>query len=362
MARAPKIEEERPPHDALEGVSLPRETSILIGHEAAERTLLDAYRSGRMHHGWILAGERGIGKATLAYRLARFLFAHPDPGVAGSGRGAQISPSRPTIRRRAAWRSARTANLLALQREWDDARKRYKSELSVDTVRRIIPFLGTTAGEGGWRVVIVDPADDMSPSAANAMLKNLEEPPRQTLFLLTARRRGALLPTILSRTRTLELSPLSTEQTEAVLQEVAPDYAEPRGDGTAAALAGGSPRRLIELRQSDGVALYRLLLAALERGDRQAQLRLSALAADRQATGQFLELFEGYLVAARARPAGARCRGEAAGRAACHLGGAMGEGGAFRAGGRGIQSRPPAVRARSPRAHRRLRLSGQEAR
>ena len=81
MARAPKIEEERPPHDALEGVKLPRETTILVGHRQAERTLLDAYRSGRMHHAWILSGERGIGKATLAFRLARFVFAHPHQGA-----------------------------------------------------------------------------------------------------------------------------------------------------------------------------------------------------------------------------------------------------------------------------------------
>ena len=81
MARAPKLEEERPPHDALEGVPLPRADDDPRRAPAAERALLDAYRSGRMHHGWILAGERGIGKATLAFRLARFIFAHPDPAA-----------------------------------------------------------------------------------------------------------------------------------------------------------------------------------------------------------------------------------------------------------------------------------------
>jgi len=294
MARAPKIEEERPPHDALEGVKLPRETSILLGHAAAEQTLLEAYRSGRMHHGWILAGGRGIGKATLAFRLARFIFANPDPTSArvGTAHDLSVPDDHPAARRVAI---GVHGNLLLLQREWDDRNRRYKSELSVDSVRRVIPFLGTTAGEGGWRIVIADPADDMSISAANAILKNLEEPPRQTLFLLLASSRGALLPTIVSRCRALEMAPLSPEEMEAVLEDVAPHYAEARGDGLAAALAGGSPRRLIELRQGDGVALYRLLLAAIERGDRQAQLKLSALAASPQAAEQFMELFEGYL-------------------------------------------------------------------
>ena len=295
MARAPKLEEERPPADALEGVPTPRQNATLIGHAEAERTLLDAYRSGRMHHGWILAGERGIGKATLAFRFARFVFAHPDPGSAdvAAAHDLAVPAEHPATRKVAA---GVHPNLLHLQREWDDRNKRYKSELSVDTVRRITPFLGTTAGEAGWRIVVVDPADDMSRSAANAILKNLEEPPRRTLFLLLARSKGALLPTILSRCRGLDLKPLSPEDTQAVVRAVAPEQAAPREDGLAAALAGGSPRRLIELRINDGVALYRLMLDAIERADGQAQLRLSALAADPAVNEQLLDLLDGYLV------------------------------------------------------------------
>jgi DNA polymerase-3 subunit delta' len=293
MARAPKIVEELPPPDAIEGVASPRETDFLVGHAAAEQALLAAYRSGRMHHGWILSGERGIGKATLAFRLARFVLAHPDPASpdVASARDLAVPPEHPTVRKIAA---GVHPNVLHLQREWDEKRRRYRSELSVDVVRRIIPFLGTTAAESGWRVVIVDPADDMNRSAANAILKNLEEPPRRTLFLLIARSAGALLPTIRSRCRTLELAPLTPEETDEVVRGAAPQHADPRGDGLAAALASGSPRRLIELRSNDGVALYRLMLPAL-RGDRQAQLRLSTLAAEPAATEQFLELFEGYL-------------------------------------------------------------------
>jgi DNA polymerase-3 subunit delta' len=143
--------------------------------------------------------------------------------------------------------------------------------------------------------VIVDTADDMTPSAANAILKNLEEPPRDTLFLLLARSRGALLPTILSRCRMLDITPISPQETEVALREAAPNLAGARDSGLAAALASGSPRRLVELRQADGASLYRLLLAAVEQGDRQAQLKLSALSGDASGMEHFLELFLGYL-------------------------------------------------------------------
>lgn len=294
MARAPLIEEERPPPDALDGVPLPRRTTALIGHEAAEQALLEAYRSGRMPHGWVIAGERGIGKATLAFRLARFVFAHPDPEApeVASARNLFVPAEHQAARRVAA---GVHPNLLHLQRDWDDKRGRYKTELSVEQVRRIIPFLGTTAGEDGWRAVIVDPADDMSGSAANAILKNLEEPPRRTLFLLVARSRGALLPTILSRCRTLSLPPLSSEHVLEVARQAAPDLAEAGDVALAAALAGGSPRRMIELARHDGVALYRLLLQAIEAGDVEARLSLSARAYDASVCRQAMELYEDYL-------------------------------------------------------------------
>ncbi len=294
MARAPKPIEERPPHDALDGVKLPRQTTTLVGHEEAEQALLDAYRSGRMHHGWIFAGERGIGKATLAFRLARFVFAHPDPTAPAVAMAKDLSVA--DTDSQAHWLDIGAhPNLLHLQREWDDRRGRFRTVLSVDTVRRITPFLGTTAGEGGWRVVIVDPADDMNPNAANAILKNLEEPPRDTLFILIAKSRGSLLPTILSRCRTLSLKPLSPEEVREVVQHAAPDLAKAKDATLAAALAGGSPRRFIELEREGGVELYRLMRQAIESGKPEAQFLLSARASTAGATEQFLDLFEDYL-------------------------------------------------------------------
>jgi DNA polymerase-3 subunit delta' len=301
LARAVKIEEERPPADALEGALLPRETSVLFGHRGAEQTLLDSYRSLRMHHAWIIAGETGIGRATLAFRLARFLFAHPDPRSpeVGSALDLAVPAEHPAARRVAA---GSHPNLLHLQRDWSEKQRRYRSALSVELVRRIIPFLGMTAGEAGWRVVIVDPAEDMTPSAANAILKMLEEPPPRSLFLLVAQSRGGLLPTIVSRCRTLLLEPLTPADTEAAAAAAIKATAGEPEDSVNAALAAGSPRRLIELRRGEARTLYELMLKAIEGGDAEAQLRLSALSAEPAATGRFLFLYGGYL--------GRRVRGE----------------------------------------------------
>ena len=294
MARAPKAVEERPPHDALDGIPLPRETLTLEGHAAAEQALLEAYRSGRMHHGWILAGERGIGKATLAFRLARFVFAHPDPTSPEVAAATDLSVpgSHPAARHLAV---GAHGNLLHLQREWHVKNARFRTDIAVDTVRRVQHFLGTTAGEGGWRVVIVDPADDMNRSAANALLKNLEEPPRKTLFVLLARMRGALLPTILSRCRAIDLPPLSGEEITRVMREIAPDFAEAQENGLAAALAGGSVRRLLELRRNNGVALYHQMLRAIEGDDARERWQLASRAGDAATQEQLLELYLGYL-------------------------------------------------------------------
>lgn len=296
MARTAKADEVPPAHDAMEGIPLPRQTSFLVGHAAAERTLLDAYRSGRMHHAWLLAGDRGTGRATLAFRLARFALACPDP-TAENVRSAEdlaVPAEHPAARRVAA---GTHPNLLHLERDWDERAKRFRTEIRVETVRRIIPFLGTTAGEGGWRFVIVDPADDLNGSAANALLKALEEPPAKTVFLLVCESPGRLLPTIRSRCRSLRLAALSAAETAAVAARLEPSTETAADAELALALASGSPRRLLELLRENGVGLYRLLLSAVEGGDRRAMSRLAAQVAEGRGgtLDRFMELYLGYL-------------------------------------------------------------------
>src|SRR5579863_6065347 len=187
----------------------PRETAVLFGHREAETTLLDAYRSGRIPHAWLIGGAQGIGKATLAYRMARFVLTHRD-SLAKDVQCAdtlEVDPSDPVARRIAA---GAHGGLLVLQRTPNE-KGVMRTVITVDETRETIAFFGSTAAVEGWRVCIVDTVDELNPNAANALLKILEEPPRQSLFLLVSHAPGRVLPTILSRCRRLNLRPLSKD-------------------------------------------------------------------------------------------------------------------------------------------------------
>src|SRR6266853_123432 len=172
----------------------PRETSILAGYREAEAALLNAYHSGRIPHAWLIGGPQGIGKATLAYRMARFVLAHRNP-TASDVQGAEtlwVDPSEPVARHVAA---GAHGGLLALERTLND-RGVMRTVITVDETRETISFFGSTAAVEGWRVCIVDTVDELNPNAANALLKILEEPPRQSLFLLVSHAPARVLPTL----------------------------------------------------------------------------------------------------------------------------------------------------------------------
>ncbi|MEL6586849.1 MAG: DNA polymerase III subunit delta', partial [Pseudomonadota bacterium] len=174
----------------------------LFGHPDAEAAFVEAWNTGRLHHGWLLTGPKGVGKATLAWRIARFLLADPAPQVTT----LDPAPDHPTLSR---IRALSEPSLMLLRRPWDDKAKRLKTEITVDEVRRLGGFFGMSAG--GRRVVIVDAADDLNTNAANALLKLLEEPPDRATLLLVAHQPARLLPTIRSRCRTLRLDPLGPD-------------------------------------------------------------------------------------------------------------------------------------------------------
>src|SRR5437660_6297093 len=187
----------------------PRETSILAGHREAEAALLNAYRSGRIPHAWLIGGPQGIGKATLAYRMARFVLANSNP-IAPSVQRAEtlaLDPDDPVARQITA---GAHGGLLVLERGLND-RGVMRTVITVDETRETISFFGSTAAVDGWRVCIVDTVDELNPNAANALLKILEEPPQQSLFLLVTHAPSRVLPTILSRCRKLPLRALSTD-------------------------------------------------------------------------------------------------------------------------------------------------------
>jgi DNA polymerase-3 subunit delta' len=231
----------------------PRVNPALVGHRAAEQRILRTWASGRVPHAWLIQGPPGIGKATLAYRFARFVLAGGAPGADSLA----VAPEHPVFHRVAA---GGHADLLTVRRSPDPKTKRMRTAIVVDDVRAIGPFLNLTPAEGGWRVVVVDSAHEMNPSAANALLKVLEEPPRRALLLLTSD--SALLPTIRSRCQRLTLTPLPTAELEALLAEAVPALPA-QARATLAQLARGSPGRALAMAAADGLAVYRALLAVM---------------------------------------------------------------------------------------------------
>jgi DNA polymerase-3 subunit delta' len=229
-----------------------RETADLVGHEAAEHALLAAYRSGRLPHAWMITGPRGIGKATLAYRFARFVLAG---GIAGqtdllgdAPTSLAIAEDDPVFRRVV---SGGHADFLVIDRQMEDGKGGARTEIVVDDVRRIGRFLRLTAAEGGWRVVVVDDADDMNRNAANALLKVLEEPPANSLLLLVCHNPGRLPATIRSRCRRLALQPLDAADVDRLLASHAGDLS-PGDRRILVSLAEGRPGRAIGLAAAGG--------------------------------------------------------------------------------------------------------------
>jgi DNA polymerase III subunit delta' len=256
------------------GSPLPRETTVLFGHDGVEREFLSVYRSGRVPHAWLIGGEPGIGKATLAYRIARFVLAHPDTSHIPAVASLALDPAHPTVRRVAV---NAHPDLLALERTPGDSGK-MRTVITVDQVRRLTTFFGSTAGEGGWRVCIVDSADELKyPEGSNALLKMLEEPPSRSLFLLVSHAPGRLLPTIRSRCRRLALRPLGQGDvvravSVALRAPLGADAADP-AVATAAAAARGSVSRAITLAGGPMLALrekVEALLRALPTTDPRA--------------------------------------------------------------------------------------------
>jgi DNA polymerase-3 subunit delta' len=263
----------------------PRRNPDLVGHGAAEVLLAETCRSGRMPHAVILGGLRGIGKATLAYRFARWVLAggaSEAPGLFGApAPGLALDPEHPVARRVAA---GGHGDLLTVERGWDPKRKKLRGEILVEDVREIAQFLHLTSAEGGWRIVVVDSADEMNRNAANALLKILEEPPKQALILLVCHATGRLLPTIRSRCRMVTLQPLAIDEVEALLGRHRPtlDLAERQA---LSKLAGGSLGRALDLADAGGLALYGELLKLLDSLPRLDGVALHRLADQLARTG-----------------------------------------------------------------------------
>jgi len=277
----------------------PRQTSGLVGHGDAEQTLLESYRSGRMPHAWLIGGPRGIGKATLAYRLARFVLAQPDPAAPDvqQAKSLAVDPGNPIARRIA---NEAHSDLLALERTLNDKGK-LRQDIAVEDVRRSVSFFGSTAGEGGWRIAIVDAVDELNDFGANSLLKILEEPPHRSLLLLISHAPGQVLPTIRSRTRRLLLRPLA--QSEVALAAASALDRPADADILEAAAAGeGSVARAISLLDGSTLALRQKVLAALDQLPNPDPRTLHALGdalagVDSAPLAAFVDIVNGWLEA-----------------------------------------------------------------
>ncbi len=280
-----------PAPDQAPGAPHPRETAQLYGQTTAEADFLAAYNAGRLHHGWLLHGPRGVGKATLAWRIARFLLATPngaDDGLFGAPpppATLDIDPNHLVARRMLA---GGEPGLATITRSANEKTGKMRNEIVVDDVRKLNRFFGLSAVDGGHRVVIVDSADEMNANAANALLKMLEEPPARTTILLISHQPSRLLATIRSRCRGLRLSPLKPQDMQAAL--AATGVQMPDNPDHLAALAAGSVGDALRMTTLGGLQIYGELmavLASLPRLDRPRALALAESAAQRGASERF---------------------------------------------------------------------------
>lgn len=301
----------------------PRANPHFTGHEGAVRAFTEAHASGRLHHAWLITGPRGVGKATLAYRLARGLLA--DAGGREAGLFGEETPAlnldmdaEDSVFRKVA--SGAHPGLVNVERTVNEKTGKLRRDIIIDDIRRLTHFFTTTAAHGGWRVAIIDTADDMNRNAANAVLKTLEEPPKHAILFLVSHMPGRLLPTIRSRCRRLALSPLPDEQVLRALK-LQPALAE--GEKTAeesslenvARLGQGSPGRAMELLGGGLRAWGRVMdiYVGLPRVRPVLMHDIAGFYADRKREREaeiFLDMFTGFPAdVLRAEATGAALRG-----------------------------------------------------
>ncbi|MEP1443176.1 MAG: DNA polymerase III subunit delta' [Hyphomicrobiales bacterium] len=287
--------------DRIEGLLQPYENGCFVGQEAADARFLAGAKAGRLHHAWLLCGPVGVGKASFAFRIARAFTELQDgqPLPHKQTLNESSNADNPVFRRIA---SGGHPNILHLRVPLDEKTKKFKTQLTVDEVRRSVGFFGSTAGEAGWRVAIVDSADQMTISAANALLKILEEPPEKTLFFLLSSQPGRLLPTIRSRCQQLDFQPLNyADMTTALTAASSDDALNYDSLQNYSAHLGGSVRRAYQFLANDMASLVDECHALLASQPNYNMATLHSFADHVAARGGdekynfFVDLMEGYV-------------------------------------------------------------------
>jgi len=263
---------------------LPKQTDELFGHNAAENSFLDAFNSDRIHHAWLIAGPKGIGKATFAWRCAKFLLAKDSGDGAGPDMFGElpkhssldVDPADTTIQR---IKAGGHGGVVLLERTENPKTGKLRKDIVIDDVRNLISFFGQTNTEGGWRVAIIDAVDEMNTNAANALLKLLEEPPAKSILLLVAHSPGRLLPTIRSRCRQLSLSPLGGEDITGLIRSKYSELSE-QEVSEVCENAEGAPGKAINLIESNGLATIKKLDTLLSQVPNTDISQLHAISAE----------------------------------------------------------------------------------
>ena len=255
--------------DQIEGYPHPKMTEQLFGHQFAEQEFISCFQSNKLHHGWLITGEKGIGKATFAWQMAKFLLTQPIPvrepnGLLGNSDENYKNELDENLKKAmiAKILAESEPRLVVVRKSFDEKRRTFRSSIRVDEVRQLKTFFSLSVSDGGGRVAIIDCAEDMNINAANALLKTLEEPPKDTIFLLVSHNPQSLLPTIKSRCRELRLNRLTESDLKSALKQISLNI--PENDSKLYSLLGsGSVGNSIRLLEHDGADLYRTLLSFL---------------------------------------------------------------------------------------------------
>ncbi|MDA9313289.1 DNA polymerase III subunit delta' [Amylibacter sp.] len=240
--------------DKLEGTNHPRHTNVIYGHDIPQLDFLNVYNSKRLHHAWMITGPKGIGKATLSYKISKFILSqnqHNNLDNEALIKTLDISTDHPVSKRVDALGEP---NLYLVRRLWDEKLKKFKQNITIDEIRKLKNFFNMSAADGGWRVAIIDAADEMNNAAANALLKILEEPPEKVLIFLISHQPLRLMPTIRSRCRLLKCSTLSPSSLSAALDQL--NIVQIHDTNQINILANGSVGSSVELISSNGIELY----------------------------------------------------------------------------------------------------------
>ncbi len=264
--------------DRLENFPHPRDISNLLGLKEAERALFDGFMSGKMHHAWIISGQKGIGKASLAYKFAQFILEYSTPKQVYDAGLTKIDPSH-EVSSAHQIRAQSHPSLFVLKRQFNEKTKKFGQNITIENVRKAEKFLHQTVEKNTWRIVIIDSADDLNRNSANALLKSIEEPPENLLFLIISSMPAKLLPTIRSRCRMLKVKDLSNQTLVDLMQQYEVNVPADELD-IILFLSQGSFARILELIDVDGLEIYKRMMAILDQLPNISREHLHKLASE----------------------------------------------------------------------------------